>query len=234
VLEPITAGGGIIPPVDEYYKEVSAICEKYDVLLIMDEVVCGMGRTGPMFGYQHYGIVPDMVTMAKGVASAYMPISCTVTTEKVFAGLQVSGDRLAYFRDISTFGGCAAGPAAALENMRIIEREKLLANVTAMGEYFMEGLQSLSHPNVGEVRGKGLLLGMELVADKNSRQPLPEEKVIALCGEMAARGVLIGRTNRCFPEYNNVINFAPAYIVTKADMDIILKTLREALSSVLG
>jgi taurine-pyruvate aminotransferase len=194
-----------------------------------------MGRTGAMFGYQHYGIVPDMATLAKGVASAYMPISCTVTTEQVFSGLQVGGDRLAYFRDISTFGGCAAGPAAALENIHIIEREKLLANVVAMGDYLLEGLkENLSHPKVGDVRGKGLLVGVEFVEDKKSKKPLPEEKIIALCGEMAANGVLIGRTNRCFPEHNNVINFAPAYIVTKADIDIILKTLREALGSVLG
>jgi taurine-pyruvate aminotransferase len=161
--------------------------------------------------------------------------ACTVTTEKVFAGLQVSGDKLAYFRDISTFGGCAAAPAAALENIRIIEREKLLANVTAMGEYLMAGLQeSLSHPNVGDVRGKGLLAGIEFVTDKASKQPLPEEKVIAVCGEMAANGVLVGRTNRSFPGQNNIINFAPAYVVTRADMDVILKTLREALGSVLG
>jgi taurine-pyruvate aminotransferase len=234
IFEPITAGGGVIPPVAEYYKEVAAVCKKYDVLLIMDEVVCGMGRTGLMFGYQHYGVVPDMVTMAKGVASAYMPVSCTVTTEKVFAGLQVSGDKLAYFRDISTFGGCAAGPTAALENLRIIEREKLLANVTDMGKYLLEGLrESLSHPHVGDVRGKGLLAGMEFVEDKQSKKPLSEEKVIALCGEMTARGVLVGRTNRSFPGQNNVINFAPAYIVTKADIDIILKTLREALKTVL-
>ena len=235
IVEPVTAGGGIIPPVAEYYREVSAVCKKYDVLLIMDEVVCGMGRTGTMFGYEHYGIVPDVVTLAKGVASAYMPISCTVTTEKVFSGLQVSGDKLAYFRDISTFGGCAAGPAAALENILIIEREKLLTNVKAMGEYLLDGLKAnLSHPNVGDVRGKGLLAGMEFVADKRSRQPLPEEKVIALCGEMASKGVLIGRTNRCLPNHNNIINFAPAYVVTRTDIDIILKTLREALRTVLG
>ena len=235
IFEPITAGGGIIPPVAEYYREAAVICKKYGVLVIMDEVVCGMGRTGAMFGYQHYGLAPDMVTLAKGAASAYMPIACTVTTEKVFSGMQASSDKLAYFRDISTFGGCAAGPAAALENMRIIEREKLLANVTAMGEYLMEGLkETLSHSKVGDVRGKGLLAGIELVADKASKTPLPEENVIALCGEMASRGVLIGRTNRCFPEHNNVINFAPAYIVTKADIDIILKTLREAFRAVLG
>jgi taurine-pyruvate aminotransferase len=235
IFEPITAGGGVIPPVAEYYKEVAAICKKYDVLLIMDEVVCGMGRTGPMFGYQHYGVTPDIVTMAKGVASAYMPISCTVTTEELFASLQDPKDKLSYFRDISTFGGCAAGSTAALENLKIIEEEKLLDNVIAMGDYLLEGLkENLSHANVGDVRGKGLLCGIEFVVDKASKAPLDEGKIIALCGDMAARGVLVGRTNRSFPNQNNIINFAPAYIVTKADIDIILSTLREAITSVLG
>jgi taurine-pyruvate aminotransferase len=205
------------------------------VLLIIDEVVCGMGRTGTMFGYQGYHVVPDIVTMAKGVASAYMPISCTVTKEDVFASLQNSKDKLSYFRDISTYGGCAAASAAALENVRIIEREKLLENISVMGEYLIEGLkENLQHPNVGDVRGKGLLAGLELVQDKASKTPLPEETVIAVCGDMAARGVLVGRINRSFPGMNNVINFAPAYIVTRADLDIILKTLRESLKTVLG
>lgn len=235
IFEPITAGGGIIPPVKEYYTVISEICKKYDVMMIMDEVVCGMGRTGTMFGYQHYDVLPDIVTMAKGVASAYMPISCTVTTEAFFSSLQGSKDKLSYFRDISTFGGCVGGPTAAIENIRIIEDEKLLDNVIHMGNYLIEGLkETLSHTNVGDVRGKGLLCGIELVEDKASKKPLPEEKVIAVCGAMAAEGVLVGRTNRSFPNQNNVINFAPAYIVTKDDIDIILKTLRSALKSVLG
>jgi taurine-pyruvate aminotransferase len=235
VFESITAGGGIIPPVREYYQVLSDICRKYDVLLIMDEVVCGMGRTGAMFGYQHYGVTPDIVTMAKGVASAYMPISCTVTTESLFRSLQSSRDTLSYFRDISTFGGCAAGPAAALENMRIIEEEKLLDNVRAMGEYLIAGLEeNAGHPHVGDVRGKGLLAGVELVLDKASKTPMPEEKVIAVCAAMAAAGVLVGRTNRSLPGQNNIINFAPAYTVTRDDIDIILKTLRDAMKKVFG
>ena len=235
IFEPITAGGGIIPPVKEYYEIVSAICKKYDVMMIMDEVVCGIGRTGTMFGYQHYNVIPDVVTMAKGVASAYMPISCTVSTEDFFGSLQSSKDKLSYFRDISTFGGCAGGPAAALENMKIIEDEKLLDNVKAMGEYLLAGLkENLDHPNVGDVRGKGLLTGIEYVEDKKSKTPLAEEKVIAMCGAMAADGVLVGRTNRSFPNQNNIMNFAPAYIVTKDDIDIILKTLRKAIKTVLG
>lgn len=235
VFEPITAGGGVIPPVREYYKEVSAICKKYGIILIMDEVVCGMGRTGAMFGYEHYDVTPDIVTMAKGVASAYMPISCTITSEEVFASMQKPGDKLSYFRDISTFGGCAAGAVAALENMNIIEQENLLDNVKVMGAYLMEGLQeNLSHPNVGDVRGKGLLCGVELVEDKKSKTPLAEEKIMAVCGDMAARGVLVGRTNRSMPGHNNVINIAPAYVVTRADCDCILKTLRESMKTVLG
>ena len=167
ILEPVTAGGGVITPPKGYWERVQEICKKYDVLLIIDEVVCGMGRTGEWFGYQHYGIEPDMVTMAKGVASGYAAISCTVTTEAVFNEFKAdASDPMSYFRDISTFGGCAAGPAAALENMRILEDEKLLENTTAMGEYLLEQFEGLKakHAMIGDVRGKGLFCGMELVA----------------------------------------------------------------------
>ena len=235
ILEPITAGGGIIVPPEGYYETISEICKKYGILIIMDEVVCGLGRTGKWFGYQHFNIQPDIVTMAKGVASAYMPISCTVTTEEVFAALHDTTDKLSYFRDISTFGGCLAAPAAALENIKIIEEEKLLDNVVAMGDHLQQGLQKLlSHSKVGDVRGKGLLQGIEFVEDKVSKKPLEEEKVIAVCGAMAKRGVLVGRTNRSFVGRNNIINVAPAYIVTKDQIDTILKALGESIAEVLG
>jgi len=127
IVEPITAGGGVIPPVPEYYPILQEICRKYDVLMIMDEVVCGVGRTGKMFGYQNYDVKPDIVTMAKGVASAYMPISVTVTTEEVFRSfLHDPSEPMSYFRDISTFGGCAGACTAAIENLGIIEDENLL------------------------------------------------------------------------------------------------------------
>lgn len=236
IVEPITAGGGVIPPVAEYYAVLSEICKKHGVLLIMDEVVCGMGRTGKMFGYQHYGVTPDIVTMAKGVASAYMPISVTATTEEIFqAFLHDPADKLAYFRDISTYGGCAASCTAAIENMNIIEEENLLANVTSKGDYLLAGLRELlGHKNVGDVRGKGLLCGIELVEDKTTRRPLAEGKVVQVVGDMAANGVLAGRTNRSLPGLNNTINLAPAYVVTKEDIDIILDSLRKALAKVLG
>lgn len=235
IFEPITAGGGVIPPVKEYYEIVAQIAKKYHVLIIMDEVVCGMGRTGKMFGYQQYNVKPDIVTMAKGVASAYMPISCTVTTEEVFASLQKTDDRLGYFRDISTFGGCAGCTTAAIENMHIIDEEKLLDNVNKMGDRLLNGMKEcLNHPHVGDVRGIGLLCGMEFVVDKASKTPLPEEKIIAICGEMAKNGVLVGRTNRSLRNSNNIINIAPAYIVNADEIDVMLKTLKAAIKTVLG
>ena len=149
----------MIPPPEGYFDIIQDICKKYDVLLHIDEVVCGIGRTGKWFGHQHYGVKPDMVTMAKGVASGYAAISCTVTTEAVFNRFKAEpSERLHYFRDISTFGGCAGGPAAALENMRIIEEENLLQNVNEMGEYLLGRLHELKdkYQVIGDVRGKGL------------------------------------------------------------------------------
>ena len=128
------------------------------MLLHIDEVVCGVGRTGKWFGYQNYGVNPDFVTMAKGVASGYAAISCTVTTEKIFEMFKDDPeDPMSYFRDISTFGGCVAGPAAALENMRIIEDEGLLDNTLRMGERLVANLNALMehHAVIGDVRGAG-------------------------------------------------------------------------------
>jgi taurine-pyruvate aminotransferase len=169
VLEPITAGGGVITPPEGYWQTIQQICKKYNVLIHIDEVVCGLGRTGKWFGYQHYGIKPDIVTMAKGVASGYAAISCTVTTEAVFDCFkEEADDRDGYFRDVSTFGGCTAGPAAALENIRIIEDENLLENVVIKGEYIKQQMRELKerHSIIGDVRGKGLFVDLELVKDR--------------------------------------------------------------------
>lgn len=234
-LEPVTAGGGVITPPDGYWDRVQEICKKYDILLHIDEVVCGVGRTGTWFGYQHYGIQPDMVTMAKGVASGYAAIACLVTTEAVFDMFKDDpSDKLNYFRDISTFGGCTAGPAAAIENMRIIEDENLLENTTQMGAYMLDQLHALAdkHTVIGDVRGKGLFLGAELVADRDSRAPAEEAKVQAVVGNCMAQGVIIGATNRSLPGKNNSLCFSPALIATKDDINQIIAAVDKALGDV--
>ncbi len=237
VLEPITAGGGVIVPPQGYWERVQAICRKYNILLHIDEVVCGVGRTGTWFGYQHYGIRPDFVTMAKGVASGYAAISCTVTTEAVFELFKDDpSDPMSYFRDISTFGGCTAGPAAALENMRIIEDEGLLDNTIRMGERVLANLEALKdrHSVIGEVRGKGLFCGAELVADRTTKEPADEKKVAAVVAECNAQGVIIGMTNRSVPGLNNTLCLSPALIATADDIDEITTAIDGALAKVFG
>ncbi len=238
ILEPITAGGGVIVPPKGYWERVQEICKKYDILLIIDEVVCGVGRTGTWFGYQQFGVQPDIVTMAKGVASGYAAISCTVTTEAVFNEFKSDpDDYLNYFRDISTFGGCTAGPAAALKNVEVIEQENLLENVQKMGDYLMEQLEGLKgkHAVIGEVRGKGLFQGAELVSDRDSKAALPEPMVQAVVADCAQKsGVLIGATNRSLTGLNNTLCFSPGFIATKSDIDEIVAAVDSALTRVMA
>jgi taurine-pyruvate aminotransferase len=236
-LEPVTAGGGVITPPDGYWDRVQEICQKYDILLHIDEVVCGLGRTGTWFGYQNYGIKPDMVTMAKGVASGYAAIACLVTTEEVFDSFKDNpDDKMNYFRDISTFGGCTAGPTAAIENMRIIEDENLLDNTVKMGARMIENLDQLAekHSVIGDVRGAGLFCGAELVKDRNTKEPEDEKLVQAVVADCAAQGVLIGATNRSLPGLNNTLCFSPALIATPDDIDQITEAVGKSLGKIFG
>ncbi|MDE3079534.1 MAG: aminotransferase class III-fold pyridoxal phosphate-dependent enzyme [Paracoccaceae bacterium] len=234
-LEPVTAGGGVITPPEGYWQRVQEICRKHSILIHIDEVVCGVGRTGTWFGYQNYGVQPDFVTMAKGVASGYAAISCTVTTEAVFEMFKDdAADPLSYFRDISTFGGCTSGPAAALENLRIIEDEGLLDNTVAMGDRLMANLRDLAdkHPVIGNVRGKGLFCGAELVADRTTKEPVAEKLAQAVVADCMAQGVIIGVTNRSITGFNNTLCLSPALIATPDDIDRITDAIDGALGRV--
>ena len=234
VLEPITAGGGVIPPVPEYFPIIESICRKYDVLLHIDEVVCGIGRTGKWFGYQHYDVQPDIVTTAKGLAAGYAAVSITVTTERLFDMFKEDPTNIdSYFRDISTFGGSTAGPAAALEVLKIIKREKLIENINVVGDYLKNKLLELQdkHEMIGEVRGKGLFCGVELVKDRATKEPVDEKVAIAVAGHCFQNKVMIGRTNRSFETNNNVLLFSPAFICSKNDIDLIIESVDNALEA---
>lgn len=234
IVEPITAGGGILVPQKEYFEVVQEICKKYEVLLIMDEVVCGFGRTGKWFGHQHFNVSPDIITMAKGMASSYMPISATVCKQHLYDQfLNDPADKFAYFRDISTYGGSAAAAAAALANIKLIEEQNMLERVVTMGEYLFERLRELEDlPMVGEIRGKGLFAGVELVKDKKTKAPVSEAYLGKVLGKVAAQGVLLGKMNRSVPGYNNVITMAPMYIITKDEIDRMVGALKNALETV--
>jgi taurine-pyruvate aminotransferase len=234
IVEPITAGGGIIPPVPEYYTLVHEICRKHGVLLIMDEVVCGFGRTGRWWGYEHYDIVPDMVTMAKGMASSYEPLSATVVREPIFDqfvnDLNDPDQQMNFFRDISTYGGCTAPMRAALETVQILEEDNLIENSRVMGAYLLDGLMELHDlPIVGDVRGKGLFCGVEYVQDKASKTPITEKHMAALMTGVKEEGVLVGRTYSSLPGNNTTMNFAPALTISRDQVDTIVSAVRRAV-----
>lgn len=234
IVEPITAGGGIIPPVKEYYPILQEICRKYAIYLIMDEVVCGFGRTGKFWGHEQYEVDPEMVTMAKGLASSYMPLSATVVKEDIYTRFLCDPadekERLNYFRDISTYGGCAGATAAALESTRIIEEENLVENSRVVGQYLLDQLEALADmPLVGDVRGVGLFAGLEFVKDKAAKTPISEAEMGRIMGLVAQEGVLAGRTNSSLPGNNTIMNFAPALIATREDIDRIVAAVKTAL-----
>ena len=234
IVEPITAGGGIIPPVKEYFPIVQDICKKHDIWLIMDEVVCGFGRTGKFWGHEQFDVDPDMITMAKGLASSYEPLSATVVKQHIYdCFVNDPSDpetRLNYFRDISTYGGCAGPMAAALESTRIIEDEDLVENSRVIGKYLLEKLQELKDlPIVGDVRGVGLFCGVEFVRDKATKEPVSEAEMGTIMGNMMAQNVIVGRTNSSITGLNTVMNFAPCLIITKEQVDRIVGAVRNAV-----
>ena len=234
IVEPITAGGGIIPPVKEYFPIVQEICKKHGVWIIMDEVVCGFGRTGKFWGHEHFDVDPDMITMAKGLASSYEPLSATVVKQHIFdCFLNDPADpekRLNYFRDISTYGGCAGPMAAALESTRIIEEENLVENSRVIGDYLLEQLETLADlPLVGDVRGVGLFCGVEFVRNKETKEPVSESEMATLIGNMMAQNIIVGRTNSSITGLNTVMNFAPCLVITKEQVDQVVAGVRKAI-----
>ena len=234
IVEPVTAGGGIIPPVKEYFPIVQDICKKHDIWLIMDEVVCGFGRTGKFWGHEQFDVDPDMITMAKGLASSYEPLSATVVKQQIYdCFVNDPSDpetRLNYFRDISTYGGCTGPMAAALESTRIIEDEDLVENSRVIGKYLLEKLQELKDlPIVGDVRGVGLFCGVEFVRDKATKEPVSEAEMGTIMGNMMAQNVIVGRTNSSITGLNTVMNFAPCLIITKEQVDRIVGAVRNAV-----
>jgi len=234
IVEPITAGGGILKPVKEYYPILQEICKKYDIWMIMDEVVCGFGRTGKFWGHEHYDVDPEIITMAKGLASSYGALSATVVKQKIFDTFlndpSNPDTRLNYFRDISTYGGCTSSLTAALESTRIIEDENLLENSVKVGAYLLEKLEALKkYDVVGDVRGQGLFAGIEFVTDKATKEPVSEEQMAQLMGNVMAQNVIVGRTNTSFNGLNNVMNFAPCLIITREQVDKIVAAVATAI-----
>lgn len=220
--EPVMGGGGCIPPVPEYWPTIRSICDEYGVLLIADEVINGFGRTGKMFACEHWGIVPDIMTMAKNITSCYFPLGATIMKSE-------RAEKMPRFMHVHTYTGHAVGCAAAVATIEIIEREKLVENAAEVGGYLLEGLKSLSeHPIVGEVRGLGMIYGIELVKDKKTKERFPLKDSIA--DKVAVRALDYGLFIRTAG--GDIIELAPVLTITQNDADAIVDALDRSLSDI--
>jgi len=228
IAEPVIGGGGIFPAPEGYLERVRAICDRYGVLLIIDEVITGFGRTGKLFGFEHAGIRPDILTFAKGLTSAYLPLGATVASEEIFESFYGDPESDAKFAQVSTFGGHPSSCAAALANLDILTGERLWENSAATGAYLFEKLRGIRSRWIGEIRGRGLLIGLELVAD-GDKTPLPEARMVQLLRALREAGVLAGRNNDSVPGYYNVLILSPPLILSREQADMIVAAVQDVL-----
>ncbi|GGC84482.1 putative aminotransferase YhxA [Thalassobacillus devorans] len=229
IMEPFISGGGVIIPSISYIQKVTEICKKHDVLLIMDEVVSGFGRTGKMFGFMHAdGVQPDIVTMAKGLTSGYLPLGATAVKSEIYEKFKEAGDHN-HFRHVSTYGGHPASCAVALKNIEIIEREGIVERVNKLGETILGEMKGLiEHENVGEVRNIGFLYGIEMVENKTTKKPAADHLINPVLQACKEKGLIIGRNGDTVPGYNNVLIIAPPLSSTEDDLKFLVNTVIDA------
>ena len=215
--EPIQQGFGAYAPPKEYWGIVREICSKYGIVLIVDEVICGFGRTGKWFGIDHFGIEPDVVTMAKGISSGYVPLGAAGCTEQIWGPIEV-------FQHLHTYGNHPVSCAAALKNIEILKVENLVENSSRMGRYFLEQLRTLEHhPIVGEVRGIGLWTAIDLTLDKKTKSLFPANRMNHMIERAKTKGLII-------KTMGHALEFAPPLIIRKEEIDEAIRILDECLS----
>lgn len=232
--EPVLGTGGIVPPPDGYWAAIQAVLDKHDILLIADEVVTGFGRLGSMFGSDHYGIRPDIITIAKGLTSAYAPLSGSIVSDKIWAVLEQGTDENGPIGHGWTYSAHPIGAAAGVANLRLIDELNLVSQAGEVGAYLNRTMsQALAdHPNVGEVRGEGLLCAVEFVKDRDSRSFFDAADKIGpqIAGKLLEQSKVIARA---MPQ-GDILGFAPPFCLTREEADEVVAATHRAVAAVLG
>ena len=229
----VGATSGAVPPVADYFKRIRAICDRYGVLLILDEVMCGMGRTGTLHACEQDGIAPDLMAIAKGLGGGYQPVGAVLLSKQIFAAFSEGSG---FFQHGHTYMGHPMAAAAGLAVQDVIRRDGLLANVVAMGGHLQRRLEErfANHHHIGDIRGRGLFRGVELVADRGSKEPFaPEVKLNALVKrEAMVRGLIV------YPMGGTIdgtrgdhVLVAPPFIVNREQVDVIVERLGDAVDA---
>lgn len=231
--EPVLGTGGIVPPPAGYWPAIQQVLRKHDILLIADEVVTGFGRLGSMFGSDHYGIEPDIITIAKGLTSAYAPLSGSIVSERVWSVLERGTDENGPIGHGWTYSAHPIGAAAGIANLNLVDSLGLVNNAAETGAYFnAEMAKALGgHPHVGDVRGEGLLCAVEFVEDRDQRRFFdPSRKVgPSVAAALLKRGVI----GRAMPQ-GDILGFAPPLCLTRKEADEIVGKTVEAVREVVG
>ena len=230
--EPVLGTGGIVPPPSGYWAAIQAVLKKYDILLIADEVVTGFGRLGSMFGSDHYGITPDFITIAKGLTSAYAPLSGSIVSDRVWKVLEQGTDENGPIGHGWTYSAHPIGAAAGVANLKLIDELGLVENAGRMGAMLKAGLRDAlaDHHHVGEVRGEGMMCAVELVEDRDSRSFFDPARKIgpAIAAKMAEIGVIA----RAMPQ-GDIIGYAPPFCITEAEVEMVVTATAKAVRAVL-
>ncbi|MDR3073119.1 MAG: aspartate aminotransferase family protein [Deltaproteobacteria bacterium] len=205
--EPFQQGFGSYGPVKEYWPMIRALCDKYDIVMIADEVICGFGRTGKWFGINHYDVVPDIITMAKCISSGYVPLGAVGVKDKIAAGID-------NFMHLHTYGNHPVSCAAGLATLDVLEEEKLVQRSADMGDYLLQALRArlAGFPSAGEIRGKGLWVSVDFTTDQKTRALFPAANLAGMVARALARGYII-KSMGC------AVELAPSYIITKEQID---------------
>lgn len=227
IAEPVLGAGGVIVPPENFFPLCREICDKHGVLFIADEVICGFGRTGSMFGSRGWGVAPDIMTSAKGITSGYIPLGATLFNERIDNAFANNNNGDGYIAHGYTYSGHPVGCAAALAALDIVERENLPANAGKQGAYMLEQLKPFveKFEKVGNVRGKGLMIALELVSDKQTKTPCSKPYITAVYEETLKHGAIV-RTS------GNKIIISPPLVIQKEEVDVIVDALESAFKNV--
>jgi L-2,4-diaminobutyrate transaminase len=231
--EPVLGTGGIVPPPAGYWAAIQPVLKKYDILLVADEVVTGFGRLGTMFGSTHYGIEPDFITIAKGLTSAYAPLSGSIISDRVWKVLEQGTDENGPIGHGWTYSAHPIGAAAGVANLKLIDDLGLVENAGSIGAYLNNAMKAAlgDHPHVGEIRGEGMLCAIEFVEDRASRQFFDAARKVG--PSVAAALLKRGTIARAMPQ-GDILGFAPPLCLTRQEADIVVASTAEAVKEVLG